>query len=268
VQPSLWYLSFIQSPPRPVIFSTHHSGERRRLQARLPGEDGAQSVRRFERVSYNKLPPEDQPVRELVLATCWQAIAQRDSSPGATESAVKRHLQSVRESYYGGKYASEEQKRAVPYLPSTFKQALTIISDYSDCQWPLLYRYSMCPCGFIYRCDHRDAQRCPGVAYRGKPNEQLCDLPRTAARPLTYSSIGNFIQRAYKNPEIAEQFSCWRERIGSRGADYMQDICDGEAVASALADEEFAKEKRNLLLVLVTDPFIVSGTRPRERVWG
>ena len=216
-------------------------------------------MRRFERVSYTRLPPGDEPVRELVLATCWQAIAQRDSSPGATESAVKQHLQSVRECYFGGKYASEEQRRAVPYLPSTFKQALTIISDYSDFQWPVLYRYDMCPCGFVYRCEYRDAQRCPGVAYRGKSNERLCDLPRTAGRKFTYSSIGSFVQRAYKNPEIAEQFSRWRERIGSRGADYMQDMCDGNAVTHALADEQFSKEKRNLLLVLVTDPFIVRG---------
>lgn len=225
---------------------------------RLPGRDGAQPVRRFQRVSYNRLPPGDEPVRELVLAACWQAIAQRDSSPGATESAVRRHLQSLRSSYLG-KYASAEQKSAAPYLPTSFKQALTIISDCSDCRWPVLYRYSMCPCGFIYRCEHRGARNCPGVVFRGKSNERLCDLPRSAAREVTYSCVGDFVERAYKNPEVARAFSGWRERMHSRGEDFLQDMCDGEAVARALEDEAFAKDARNLLFILVTDPFIVSG---------
>jgi hypothetical protein len=214
-------------------------------------------MRRFERVWYNRLPVNDQAVLDLVLGACWQALLQRDSSPGATESAVKQHLSSLYATL-SGKYASPEQKRAAAYIPRTFKQALTILSDNSDCAWPALYRYIMCRCGFLYRCEHQEALQCPGISNRGKPNESPCGLPRSEARSMTYSSIGQFIQRAFKNPTIAADLAAWPDRC-SRDPDLLLDICDGEVVKAALlADPRFHREPRNLLLLLVSDPFIVS----------
>ncbi|GLC70376.1 hypothetical protein PLESTF_000966400 [Pleodorina starrii] len=129
--------------------------------------------------------------------------------------------------------------------------------------WPQLVKYDMCSCGFVYRCEHASAQSCPATS-PGTGRPHVCGAPRQQARALTYSPIAQFCERVYGDPERAKEFSSWLERQ-SADPNIMLDICDGEAVRKALADDQrFSEDPRNLICVLVTDPFIVPGDE-RER---
>ena len=43
----------------------------------------------------------------------------------------------------------------------SYKGMLCMLTHYGTCKWDEEVYYDMCPCGFIYRTDHRDAQICP-----------------------------------------------------------------------------------------------------------
>ncbi|EFJ48161.1 hypothetical protein VOLCADRAFT_104850 [Volvox carteri f. nagariensis] len=99
---------------------------------------------------------------------CWalphpRRAGSQDSSPSATETVVREML-SKKHADFTGPYASREQRAAAPFLPTSFKQALTQLQDVGGCRWPRLIRYDMCPCGFIYRGpEYRGADHCGGM---------------------------------------------------------------------------------------------------------
>ncbi|KAG2501429.1 hypothetical protein HYH03_001212 [Edaphochlamys debaryana] len=137
---------------RPALPRTDRA--RSALWAKVPGNDGAQLVRRFEQVRYPDPPLEDHEAMHVIKEVVYQAFAQHDASPGATETAVNRHLQSTFANFTSP-FSSPAQRRAAPFIPSNYKQALTMATDlFSDqCTWPVLCRYKHCPCGFIYKAE-------------------------------------------------------------------------------------------------------------------
>ncbi len=235
--------------------------EHRILLARLPGggHDGCEKGRRFEKCSYTPLPPKDGPgvsaeVRELVLEACAHAILQRCCSPGSTETAVRQHLESTRKVYLRAGRTNRAHALAAACLPATYKQVLSIVAGEVDSGlWSDLLRYQMCPCGQLYRCEHKDAQVCPGISAA-----QPCLRPRAEARSVIYSSIRQFVARSYKDPVVAREFGAWLRRAAANG-DEIWDFVDAAAVQDALdADPRFRNDPRCLIVILVTDPFIVS----------
>ncbi len=240
-----------------------------RLRARYPGRDGGKKGRRFEKVSVKALPQptssRTKAIRELVLSVCVQALRQRESSPGATESAVKCHLESTYQQFTS-KYASNMQRLAAPYVPSTFKEALTLLESEADLKWPTLLRYDRCPCGFVYRCEHAEAVTCP-ARKPGNP-QQPCSLPRTAGvtRSVIYNSLAQFLERVYADPIHAEEFSSWQ--LPNPRSRELSDIFHGAAFSDAVrADPGIVSDKRNVFCVLITDPYKVSLQLMGGRFW-
>lgn len=280
--------------------------ERRLYESRLPGKDGAERIPRFESVRIPQVPI-DPDIRSFLLDVCVRALAQREASPTTTESSVKAMLASVFNAL-DRPGASERDREIASYIPRTFKEVLTLVTVLEPaCRWPQLYRYKMCKCGFIYRGAHQSASVCHGIVKAQGGGVEACGVSREQAREVTYSSIANYVERAYANPEIAADLSSWRqrqafprmvERIAARerervaahqaanaaagrpgdpippktpeekaederdsqaSTDSMFDMVDGELVKEALRkDPAFAADPRNLLVVLVSDPFIVS----------
>lgn len=220
----------------------------------LPGRDGCKAARRFMPVAFKSLPPGRQRVAQIVLQACMHAIHVKHSSPAATEPVVEAALDAKYHDYTSIG-ASKIQRESAPYIPRTFKQALTILSHYSACVWPTLCRYDLCPCGFLYRKEHAQATSCPAVqSHNSKPCQRVRAL---AARSLLYSPLSDFIRRVYANRRQAQEFATWQDRMSNSGV--MMDIADGAYVRHILdTDQRFKEEPRNLLFLLVTDPFIVS----------
>ncbi|EFJ40399.1 jordan transposition protein [Volvox carteri f. nagariensis] len=223
------------------------------MSRRLPGQDGAKIARRFMPVAFKPLTPDDA-VQEHVLRACMHAIYIKHSSPACTESVVEAALDAKYHDYMSPG-SSKACQAAAPYLPRTFKQALTLLSKYSSCRWPLLSRYDLCPCGFLFRCEHRDDSKCPGLtAGEGAP----CGRERgQTSRSLVYNSIVQYLTRIYANAHQAAEFGSWLERRST--SSLMMDIADGDYVRQILeSDQRFRDDPRNVLLMVVTDPFIVA----------
>ncbi len=228
------------------------------LRPHYPGRDGARKGRRFEKVSVAQLPapvsPYGRAIRDLVLSVCVQALRQRDSSPGATESAVKCHLHSTYEQFTS-KYASPIQRAASQFLPKTFKEALTLVERETSTAWPTLWRYDMCHCGFVYRCEYAAVQTCPA---RIPATGAVCGRPRNSAnvRPFTFNPLTQFCSRVFADPVRAREFTSWQ--LPAEGSTKMTDVWAGAAVGKAVeSDPTFAAEKGNLFCILVTDPYKV-----------
>jgi hypothetical protein len=212
---------------------------------------------RFQRVGYLAIP-HDTVVRELVRSACLHALDVKDSTTGATESVVKATLQAKFEDFTGP-HASAAQRAAAPYLPKTFKQALTMLTDIAGCEWPKLIRYDMCPCGFIYRGpDYRDATQCGGLVPGRRAGEWVpCPKARADAKYMTYNPIGGFCRRIYNNSEIAAEFAGWQTPERMKNDGQLRDICDASVVAKLLASDPWFEDPRCLVTLIASDAFVV-----------
>lgn len=222
--------------------------------------DGGVRHVRFRSTRYPGDAPNSE-TRKIVLKACIDALFVKCSSTETNESAVKAMLQTKRTDFLSSS-ASEAQKGAVPFLPHTYKEALTILSK-NGCNWPFLYRYDMCPCGFLYRGPHRDAIQCPaalpGRVFGAEP--KICRRERTASLSFILNPIVGFIERLFQNADVSSELASWQERR-SADPDIMYDIIDSEVVQDALmSDARFRDEPRNLMLLIATDDFIVSAQR-------
>ena len=238
------------------------------LKRRCPGlgYDGGKATRRFQRCAYLALPEDDTEVKDIITSICFQAVQMKESSPGATETVVKSFLTSIRINFTG-QYASAAQRSAANYLPTSFKQVLTIMEDTGMCTWPTVYRYGMCECGFVYRGEHLRAQECPANE-PGSDKSKICGKSRDPLKGVLYQTISQYIQRTYSNSKRASEFGAWQDRLAaavdeSKGGDpeALYDIGHGKAVKAVLdSNMAFREEPRNIIFIVITDPFIVSSS--------
>ncbi|EFJ51174.1 hypothetical protein VOLCADRAFT_116520 [Volvox carteri f. nagariensis] len=133
-----------------------------------------------------------------------------------------------------------------------------MLEDHSACCWPTVYKYGMCPCGFVYRGDAK-ALTCPACV---PGTSKLCGKAHeTHQKTFLYSSIIQYLQRIYSNSTTAAEYGDWLNRLEQNAvADPhgLYDIGHGKAVQAVLQnDPRFKQEPRNVIVVLITDPFIV-----------
>ena len=83
---------------------------------------------------------------------------------------------------------------------------------------------------------------------------------------MLYQTISQYIQRTYSNSKRASEFGAWQDRLAaavdeSKGGDpeALYDIGHGKAVKAVLdSNMAFREEPRNIIFIVITDPFIVS----------
>ncbi|EFJ51754.1 hypothetical protein VOLCADRAFT_103398 [Volvox carteri f. nagariensis] len=250
----LWMWEGLELPTREELLAEEGDTHRRSWQ---PGNDGSRPLTRFQRVAYPELP-NNTAIRALVVTACLHALDVKDSSPSATETVVREML-SKKHADFTGPYASREQRAAAPFLPTSFKQALTQLQDVGGCRWPRLIRYDMCPCGFIYRGpEYWGADHCGGMVPGPRAGEWIaCPKMRSEARYLTYNPIGGFCGRVFSNKQLAEEFSSWQSPDRMRRNGQLRDICDAAVVQELLASDPRFRDPRCLVTMIASDAFVV-----------
>lgn len=135
-----------------------------------PGKDGAKGRRRFERVQLTTCQPLPadgiRPASMAALKRCLlRALTIKGDSPACTEGLIEQHLLAVKEEFTDPITASQPQKDAAPYLPTTYKEVLTVLEDMQLVTFPRDWLYDICSaCAFPFRgahCSPATTPRCP-----------------------------------------------------------------------------------------------------------
>lgn len=69
------------------------------------------------------------------------------------------------------------------------------------------FKYQICFCGHVYRCETKDAVTCPQCGRNKK----------TESDKLVTAPITGWIQNLFKIPELAEVIGSWQDRRSTDG---------------------------------------------------
>lgn len=79
-----------------------------------------------------------------------------------SEATITKELQAIAEAYRRESDLLEmpELRRLADAVPTTFKAMLTLLWDLDNLSWDEEFYYDQCCCGFVYRCEAKDALNC------------------------------------------------------------------------------------------------------------
>lgn len=186
------------------------------LAGRLPGTDGSRSKRRFEKVAFRtckELPEAGlRPDAFLVLKrTLMGALVAKAEAPECPETTVARFLSTIKRAFSCPATASASQRLAAKYLPTTYKEVLTLIERLELLEWPPLYNYDICSaCACAFRGPHRSAQVCPAPGCGRTRN----DAKRPALK-LAVRDPRDCMRAQYRCKTTATLLKTWPERCNT-----------------------------------------------------
>lgn len=105
-------------------------------------------------------------------------------------------------------------------LPSSFS---SLMSALHRCGVPReqYVAYRICICGFVYRCQYANHQRCPVPG---------CGRLRSMSRKMQYRSIRHWFGLIFSNPYTAHLMAMWPDLQSTDGV--LRDVFDGAAFPS------------------------------------
>lgn len=230
--------------------------------SRLPGNDGAKARRRYERVALSTCIPapkgtEQVSVTQLLSKTLLSAIELKTRHPATSEQLISDVLTRDKQ-HFSLPDASDAFRQVAQHLPSTYKEALTLVEDMGLLRWPRDYVYDMCSrCGFVYRCDHKSDRACPDCG-RSRADAKHPALKLIVRTPIEY------VRQVYRSKEAARLVKSWPSRRNPDNGKLV-DVMDGALwkeqvdndVSLRRADAPSIVDPRHLIVGIATDGFQV-----------